>query len=130
MKKENDNVKNENAEAPKYSSSATNIYAANILQREHNEFHNCYTVSSVKEDIAFLRLIYGDKMALTEDSVDQDFVNKLKVISKDIYFFLKTLEIDLTPQNYIKSKYEFIKYRIPNGDPPSFLSCMEWINQE
>jgi len=120
MKKENDNVKKESVDAPKSFNSATNIYAANILQREHNEFHNCYTINSVKEDISFLRLIYGDKMALTEESVTQDFVNQLKVISKDIYFFLKTLEIDLTPQNYIKSKYEFIKYRIPNGDPHLF----------
>ncbi len=74
----------------------------------------------MKEDISFLRLIYGDKLKLTDSDVTIDFVNKLKVISKEVYFFLKTLEIDLTPQNYIKSKYEFIKYRIPNGDPHLF----------
>ncbi|MEI6346955.1 MAG: histidine phosphatase family protein [Bacteroidota bacterium] len=120
MKKENDDLKNNSTEMNLKSTQSNNIYSANILQREHNEFHNCYTISTVKDDISFLRLIYGDKMALSENDVTQDFVNKLKVISKDIYFFLKTLEIDFTPQNYIKSKYEFIKYRIPNGDPHLF----------
>ncbi len=104
----------------KTETTPNNVYTANIAQRDHNEFHNCYTIESVKEDISFLRLIYGDKMKLSDSDVTQDFVNKLKIISKDVYFFLKTLEIDLTPQNYIKSKYEFIKYRIPNGDPHLF----------
>lgn len=89
-------------------------------KREHAEFHNCHTEKSVKEDIAFLRVVYGDKMKLTENDVNIDFVNKLKVISKDIYFFLKNFEIDFNPQSYIKSKYEFIKHQIPNRDPHLF----------
>jgi broad specificity phosphatase PhoE len=95
-----------------------NIYSGK--QREHAEFHNCHTEQSVKEDIAFLKLIYKDKLNLSEDDVTIDLINMLKMISKDIYFFLKTLEYDLTPQNYIKSKYEFIRYKIPNADPHLF----------
>lgn len=94
--------------------SAFNI---NIAQREHAEFHNCHTEHSVKKDIEFLRIVYGNKLSLSPDDVTVDFVHKLKVISKDIYFFLKNFEIDFTPESYIKSKYEFIRHRIPNGDP-------------
>jgi hypothetical protein len=94
--------------------SAFNI---NIAQREHAEFHNCHTEQSVREDIEFLRIVYGDKLSLSPDDVTVDFVHRLKVISKDIYFFLKNFEIDFTPESYIKSKYEFIRHRIPNGDP-------------
>jgi broad specificity phosphatase PhoE len=93
---------------------------SSIAQREHAEFHNCHTEKSVKEDIAFLKVVYGNKLKLTESDVNIDFVNKLKTISKDIYFFLKNFEIDHTPQSYIKSKYEFIKHQIPNGDPHLF----------
>jgi len=93
------------------------IISGSIALREHAEFHNCHTEKSVKEDIAFLKLVYGDKLKLSESDVTIDFVNNLKVISKDIYFFLKNFEIDLNPQSYVKSKYEFIKHRIPNGDP-------------
>ncbi|MEI7597251.1 MAG: histidine phosphatase family protein [Bacteroidota bacterium] len=92
----------------------------NIMVREHAEFHNCYSEKSIKEDINFLQVIYGEKLSISLDDVNIDFINKLKVIGKDIYFFLKTLETDLNPQNYIKSKYEFIKYKIPNGDPHLF----------
>jgi broad specificity phosphatase PhoE len=91
-----------------------------IAQREHAEFHNCFTEKSVKEDIAFLKMVYGNKIKLSESDVNLDFINKLKVISKDIYFFLKNFEIDFNPQSYIKSKYEFIKHQIPNGDPHLF----------
>ncbi len=91
-----------------------------IAQREHAEFHNCHTERSVKGDIAFLKLVYGDKIKLSQDDVTIDFINNLKIISKDIYFFLKNFEIDLNPQNYIKSKYEFIKHQIPKGDPHLF----------
>ncbi|MCX6229928.1 MAG: phosphoglycerate mutase family protein [Bacteroidetes bacterium] len=95
-----------------------NVYSDK--KREHAEFHNCHTEESVKDDIAFLKLVYKDKISLSEDDVTIDLINNLKVLSKDIYFFLKTLESDLTPQNYIKSKYEFIRHRIPNGDPNMF----------
>lgn len=110
----------EKKEKSENNSSASNIYTANILQREHNEFHNCYTIDSVRNDIRFLELIYGEGLGFSCDDVTQDFVNRLKVISKEVYFFVKTLEFDSTPQNYIKSKYEFIKYRIPNGNPHLF----------
>ena len=98
-------------------------------QREHNEFHNCHTEKSVKEDIAFLKVVYGDKLKITADDVTIEFINKLKMISKDIYFFLKNLEIDLSPQNYIKSKYEFIKNMIPNGDPHLFYLAWNGLIQ-
>lgn len=88
----------------------------NISRREHSEFHNCHTIESVKQDVAFLKLIYGDKTKLNESDVTDDFVHKLKVISKDVYFFIDTLEKDMSPQNYIKSKYEFIRHRIPHSD--------------
>lgn len=91
-----------------------------IKQREHAEFHNCHTEQSVKDDIAFLQLVYKDKIDLTANDVTIELINNLKVISKDIYFFLKTLEYDLTPQNYIKSKYEFIRHKVPNGNPHLF----------
>lgn len=92
----------------------------NIAIREHAEFHNCYSVKSVKEDIAFLQAVYNDKISLSQDDVTQDFINNLKLISKEVYFFFKTLETDLNPQNYIKAKFEFIRNRIPNGDPHLF----------
>ena len=89
-------------------------------RREHSEFHNCHTVESVKNDVAFLKLVYGNKLKLDALDVTNDFVNKLKMISKDIYFFIDTLEKDMSPQNYIKSKYEFIRHRIPNADQKLF----------
>ena len=91
-----------------------------IMIREHAEFHNCYSEKSVKEDLKFLQIIYKDQLSINEADININFINKLKIIGKDIYFFLKTLETDLNPQNYIKSKYEFIKYKIPNGDPHLF----------
>jgi broad specificity phosphatase PhoE len=96
------------------------VITPNIALREHAEFHNCHTEKSVKEDVAFLKLVYGDKLKLSEDDVTIDFINNLKIISKDIYFFLKNFEVDLNPQNYIKSKYEFIKHQIPKGSPHLF----------
>lgn len=98
--------------------SAPSIYS--VKQREHAEFHNCHTEQSVKDDIAFLKFIYKEKLQLSENDVNINLINQLKVISKDIYFFLKTLEYDLTPQNYIKSKYEYIRHKIPNGNPHLF----------
>lgn len=109
----------------KYSKNEKNNELANsstfsIKQREHAEFHNCHTEQSVKDDINFLKVIYKDKLNLSESDVNINLINSLKVLSKDIYFFLKTLEYDLTPQNYIKSKYEFIRHKIPNADPHLF----------
>ncbi len=130
MKKEKDNddkltnentlSSNQNTPQPQTLTTTLNIYTSNVIQREHAEFHNCHTEESVKDDIAFLRLVYGDKLDISENDVNIDFVNNLKIISKDIYFFLNTLEYDLTPQNYIKSKYEFIRHKIPNGSQHLF----------
>lgn len=91
-----------------------------VAMREHAEFHNCYSVQSVKDDIRFLQVVYGKPISVSTDDVTIDFVNDLKVIGKDIYFFFKTLETDMNPQNYIKAKYEFIRHSIPNGDPHLF----------
>ena len=117
MKKEEQNIKiSKTPEITEMINPNIQFYK----QREHAEFHNCHTEQSVIDDIAFLKLIYKEKLNFSESDVNIDFVNNLKVISKDIYFFLKTLEYDLTPQNYIKSKYEFIRHKIPNGDPHLF----------
>ncbi|NVO03781.1 MAG: histidine phosphatase family protein [Bacteroidetes bacterium] len=107
---------------PKEKIEKTQVIIKNtgISQREHSEFHNCHTELSVKQDVAFLKLVYGDKLKLSEADVTKDFINKLKIISKDIYFFLDASEKYLSPQNYIKSKNEFIKYKIPNADPNLF----------
>ena len=109
-----------NKKTSKKSNENERLISTDIAQREHAEFHNCHTEKSVKEDIAFLKLVYGDELTLSENDVTIDFVNNLKIISKNIYFFLKNFEIDLNPQSYIKSKYEFIKHQIPNGDPHLF----------
>lgn len=113
--KENTKVKQEKAE-----SKVLTTHQNGIARREHSEFHNCHTPESVKQDVAFLKLVYGDKIKLSEADVTNDFVYKLKVISKDVYFFIDTLEKDMSPQNYIKSKYEFIRHRIPNADQKLF----------
>ena len=112
------------AESKNVKQSTANLMASkdpvSITIREHAEFHNCYSIKSLKEDIAFLQVVYNDRISISQDDVTQDFINNLKVISKDIYFFFKTLETDLNPQNYIKAKFEFIRNRIPNGDPHLF----------
>ncbi|MEA2107765.1 MAG: histidine phosphatase family protein [Bacteroidota bacterium] len=89
--------------------------------REHAEFHNSYYIQDVKNDVAFLHYIYGKKLDISVDDVDQDFVNRLKVIGRDIYFFLLSLVDDVSPQFYIKYKYEFIQKNIPNGSPHLFF---------
>ncbi|MGM0551367.1 MAG: histidine phosphatase family protein [Bacteroidota bacterium] len=89
--------------------------------REHAEFHNSYRIENVKDDIEFLSHIYGRDLPFTKSDVTKDFVNQLKIIGKDIYFFLLSLETDITPQDYIKHKYEFIQNNIPNGDPHLFF---------
>lgn len=95
-------------------------HSDNITMREHAEFHNCYSVQSVKDDLKFLQVVYQKPLSISLDDITIDFVNNLKVIGKDIYFFFKTLETDLNPQNYIKAKYEFIRHSIPNADPHLF----------
>lgn len=108
------------ADRPVPAKVLTPIDPQNITIREHAEFHNCYSDQSLKQDIAFLQEVFNDRISISQNDVSQDFINNLKVISKEIYFFFKTLETDLNPQNYIKAKFEFIRNRIPNGDPNLF----------
>ncbi len=89
--------------------------------REHAEFHNCYTIESVKQDIEFLQYIYEDKLNINTKQVTKEFVNKLKMLGKDIYFFLLGIENDVTPQSYIKYKYEFIQNNVPDKSPHLFF---------
>jgi broad specificity phosphatase PhoE len=97
-------------------------------RREHAEFHNSYRVDRVKEDVEFLQYIYGDRIGISKSDVNKSFTDKLKVLGKDIYFFLLMLkEEDLFPQFYIKSKYEFIQNHIPNGDPNLFFLAWNGI---
>jgi broad specificity phosphatase PhoE len=90
--------------------------------REHAEFHNSYRPEKVKDDIEFLKYIYGDKLDLSKNDVTKGFIDQLKILGKDLYFFLLMLEEeDLSPQFYIKSKYEFIQNHVPNGSPALFF---------
>src|SRR6056297_757330 len=97
-------------------------------RREHAEFHNSYRVERVKEDVEFLQYIYGDRIGISKSDVNKSFTDKLKVLGKDIYFFLLMLkEEDLFPQFYIKSKYEFIQNHIPDADPNLFFLAWNGI---
>lgn len=118
--KTDQNKGDEKSSGPSTGKQALHINPVNITIREHAEFHNCYSIQSVKDDIAFLQSVYNDRISLSQDDVTQDFVNNLKLISKEVYFFFKVLEADLNPQNYIQSKFEFIRHRIPNSDPHLF----------
>lgn len=88
--------------------------------REHAEFHNAYTELSIKCDIAFLKVVYGDKVVYGESDVNAEFIHHLKGLGKEIYFFILALGTDITPQIYIKRKYEFIENKIPNACPHLF----------
>jgi len=98
----------------------SSVYQKKDFTREHAEFHNCYTLQSVKDDVAFLNMVYDANTGFTEESVTSDFINKLKVLGKEIYFFIASLEADVSPQNYIKHRYEFLRNRVPNGNPHLF----------
>ena len=89
--------------------------------RAHAEFHNQYTQQSVENDIKFLQYIYGKKVKFSPKDVDLDFRNKLRKLGKDIYFFLLTLENDVSPQSYIQYKYDFLQNRVPDKDPHLFF---------
>ncbi len=90
------------------------------VAREHAEFHNSYRENNIKNDIMFLQVIYGDKLGLSPDDVTNEFVNHLKVLGKKIYFFILSLEKDLTPQDYIKQKFDFLQTNVPNANPHIF----------
>jgi broad specificity phosphatase PhoE len=87
----------------------------NKEEREHTEFHNAYTELSIKDDIAFLGVVYKDKVKFKEEDVNDEFIHNLKGLGKEIYFFIHSLGTDITPQIYIKRKYQFIETKIPNA---------------
>lgn len=89
--------------------------------REHAEFHNSYSIQSVKQDLEFLEYIYHSKIKYKPEHVTKEFVNQLKRIGKDIYFFLLGIENDVNPQSYIKYKYEFIENNVPDKSPHLFF---------
>ncbi len=89
--------------------------------REHAEFHNQYTKESVVNDIKFLQYIYGKKLKLQPEDVDLNFRNILRKLGKDIYFFLLTLENDVSPQSYIQYKHDFLQKNVPNKNPHLFF---------
>ena len=97
---------------------------AAMVEREHAEFHNCYSIRSVTDDLRFLRFVYGEKLDIKPEDVTPEFVESLKHLGKDIYFFIQGLGIENTPQTYIKRKYEFIQSTIPQGNP--FLFYLAW----
>jgi len=90
------------------------------LSREHAEFHNSYLEENIKNDIKFLQGIYSDRISISPDDVNVSFINNLKVLGKNIYFFILALEKDVTPQDYIKYKFEFLQNSVPNADPNLF----------
>ncbi len=77
--------------------------------RDHAEFHNAYTIDSVTKGIKFLKVVYGDKLQLTEADINIKMIDRLRTIGKDIYFFISSLTSGTTPEIYIKRKYEFIR---------------------
>jgi broad specificity phosphatase PhoE len=90
------------------------------LSREHAEFHNSYREDNIKSDIKFLQGVYNERISISPEDVDVDFVNRLKVLGKNIYFFILALENDVTPHDYIKYKFEFLQNSVPNADPHLF----------
>ena len=78
--KKNTNIENEKPnQTEKAESKQTGSFKKVFSQREHSEFHNCHTEDSVKQDVAFLRLVYGEGFTISESDVTQEFVYKLKV---------------------------------------------------
>ncbi|HEY6008588.1 MAG TPA: hypothetical protein VIU40_09730, partial [Geobacteraceae bacterium] len=90
------------------------------LNREHAEFHNAYQAENIKNDIRFLRAIYGGRMTLSPEDVTPEFLNNLKGMGKRLYFFILGLADHVTPSSYIKHKFNFIQNNIPGGDPHLF----------
>ena len=88
--------------------------------REHAEFHNAYQMENIKNDIRFLKAIYGDRMTLSPDDVSAAFLNNLKGLGKSLYFFILGLTDHVTPSSYIKHKFNFLQNNVPNADPHLF----------
>ena len=87
-----------------------------LHSREHAEFHNAYTIDSVKKGISFLKVVYGDKLQISENDIDYKLIDQLRTIGKDIYFFISSLTAGTNPEIYIKRKYEFIRNLAHNKD--------------
>lgn len=105
-----------------------NSHAETGMEREHAEFHNSYLIEDIKDEIRFLQVIYKDKIKLTPEDVTVDFINNLKILGKKIYFFILSLESDLTPQDYIKHKYQFIQNNVPDANPHLFYLAWNGLN--
>ncbi|HEY5998256.1 MAG TPA: hypothetical protein VI078_03025, partial [bacterium] len=90
------------------------------INREHAEFHNAYRTEDIKNDIRFLKAIYGDRMSLSPEAATDDFLRELKSLGKRLYFFILGLTDHVTPSSYIKHKFSFLRGSVPNGDPHLF----------
>lgn len=90
------------------------------LTREHAEFHNSYRVDKIKDSIKFLQSVYNDRISISPDDVTEEFLNNLKILGKKLYFFILALESDVSPEDYIKYKFEFIQNNVPGADPHLF----------
>lgn len=90
-------------------------------RREHAEFHNAYTLESVKRDVRFLKAVYGEEAKLAEDDVNEALIERLKRYGKGLYFFIAQLTPDTTPQIYIQRKYQFARSAIEDADPHLFF---------
>ena len=90
------------------------------INREHAEFHNAYQAEDIKNDIRFLKAVYGDRMSLSPEDVTDDFLRELKSLGKRLYFFILGLTDHVNPSSYIKHKFSFLKNNVPNGDPHLF----------
>ena len=104
----------------KEEKNQTRVVTETGLDREHAEFHNSYREENIKADIRFLQAVYDKPIGLSPDMVNRDFINHLKILGKNIYFFILALESDLTPQDYINYKFEFLKKNIPDANPHLF----------
>ena len=102
------------------SSGGFHSMAETGLSREHAEFHNSYREAEIKNDIRFLQTIYNDRISVSPEDVDVNFINNLKILGKNIYFFILALENDVTPQDYIKYKLEFLQNNVQGADPNLF----------
>ncbi len=101
------------------NTSAVNVFETG-LTREHAEFHNSYREDKVKDSIRFLQSVYGDRITISPDDVTEGFLNNLKILGKKLYFFILALESDVTPEDYIKYKFDFIQNNVPGADPHLF----------
>jgi hypothetical protein len=106
---------------PKLNTDSDKKENSGIAHREHREFHNCYTVKSITNDIRFLNMIYDGKTELTDASVTPELINNLKYLGKRIYFFILSMDKNFNPNAYIKRKYEFINNYFSGGNPHLFF---------